>query len=590
MGKFAIKGFGGEVPRKDPRELPDNMAEQAVNVDLASGPLDGLRTPVRIIDLSAAASVVQRAYRIPNPTVGGQDTWLPLPSPFSSVVRSPLTNDTQSRVYWTNPNDGAYWNTFKRIFDGNVGLNRPYNLGMIYPDPTVGPTVAAVGGTVGVPLVARSYVYTYMDSFGQESAPSAPSPVKSGLPDAVWTVSGLPMALPANPIGKNYPALTGFWIYRTIVGVTSGANFYRVAFIPLPAGGPTYVDTTLDTSIVGNLTLISASWANPPAGLDGLTSMPGGMLVGFTGNTLHFCEPNRPHTWPAGYDASVAYPIVALAVWQQSLMVLTQGFPSSGTGSTPANFTLSTVQVPEPCIARGSVVVDLMGVYYASSNGLIMLNYFGMQNQTLVNFTRSDWNVDYKAGNVIACRHRAQYLALNTDGTGTGFILDYTEARMGAVKLSNLAQATCIWNDAYTGDTYICSSKAIYLWDNPGSAPLPWRWRSKQFFLAMPENFGACHVQLTEDVYNVAPNPLTLIPLSNNDPSLTLPPGINAQFRWWIGPAQHRVPFVHNMTKREEIFRLPSGIKDHTVQFEIVARVGVHSVEIATTMMELKSV
>jgi hypothetical protein len=38
------------------------------------------------------------------------------------------------------------------------------------------------------------------------------------------------------------------------------------------------------------------------------------------------------------------------------------------------------------------------------------------------------------------------------------------------------------------------------------------------------------------------------------------------------------------------IFRLPSGLKAFNWQFEIVARVPVHSVELASTMRELKTV
>src|SRR5262249_32128016 len=144
--------------------------------------------------------------------------------------------------------------------------------------------------------------------------------------------------------------------------------------------------------------------------------MTTGMLIGFTGATVHFCEPDRPHTWPAGYDQTLFYQIVGLAIWQTSLVILTKGYPSIGTGSNPNAFSFQQVQAPEPCISRASIVTDLAGVYYASSNGLIMLNYFGMQNQTLSTIARQQWLTDFGAETIIACRHRAQYLAVISGG------------------------------------------------------------------------------------------------------------------------------------------------------------------------------
>lgn len=593
MVSWAIKDFGGEIPRQAPRALPDNMAEAAWNVDLAGGPLDGLGAPTAVVDLSGVSGAVLRAYRVPGPNPGDDDAWLGLPSPHSSPVRSPLANDTLHRVYWTNPAglgaDGAFWSTYGRIKAGGTGGNAPYNLGSVLPNAaTVSLTVAVTGGTTGVPSIDRAYCYTYQSIYGEESAPSLPSAVVSGLPDGTWTVHGMPTSRPGSPGGKNYPVVQGVWLYRTVVGASTGGQFYRVAFFDYGATPPpsTYTDTQLDVVVVDNPALISASFANPPALLDGLAVMPGGMMVGFTANTVHFCEPDRPHAWPAGYDQSLHYEIVALRVWQSALMAMTTGFPSSGSGTSPANFSFSEIQVPEPCVSRGSAVVDLMGVYYASQNGLVMLNYYGMQNQTLSNLTTNIWRTDFNADAIIACRHRAQYLAIN--GTGVGFEIDYTDQRMGIVRLNTFTNATCIWNDIYTGDTYICADKVVYLWDAPGAPALTYRWRSKQFYLPSPDNIGACQVELAADVLDPAPlDPVVL--LTNNDTRLDLPAGVNAMFHFYAGNNLDLI-YSRPLVKMQDMFRLPSGRKDFLFQFEIVSRVPVHSVELASTMKELRRV
>lgn len=586
MVSWVVKDFGGMIPRRDPRLLPDTMAEVAVNVDLAGGPLSGLPQPELVIDLSTQATFpVRRAYRFPGPTPGDPDAWIPLPSEFSSVCPSPLANDTHHRVYWTNPpgqpDPGAFWATYEMLIAGTPA----YNMGFVVPDPALVLTVTPSGGTTTVPQITRSYTFTYIDIYNQESSPCTPSTPVDGAPDGTWMVTGIPTAPPDNPLGKNYPTLAHMRLYRTLTGAAGGAQFYDVVDIDFGGTG-TYVDTIPDTTIVNNNLLQSTSWAPPLDDLDGLTAMPGGMLIGFTKNTIHFCEPDFPNAWPAGYDQSLLYPIVGFAVWQQNLIVLTQGFPSQGSGTAPSQFAFSLIQAPEPCISRGSIVTDLAGVYYASQNGLIMLNYFGMQNQTLSNMTRTIWLRDFNAAHIVACRHRAQYLAIN--GTDTGFMIDYTEQRMGIVRVSPFVDVMSIWNDVHTGDAYMCADGRVYLWDSITTPPLVYLWRSKQFYLPAPASLGACQISLEPEVarYQNWPSPAP----DHVPPVVELPNGINALFRLFVGPDGAELVHEQWLTEPRMIFRLPSGRKAFCWQFEIVACVDVHSVELASTMRELKKV
>lgn len=593
MTAFVVKDFGGMIPKADPRALPDNMAEQAINCDLANGPLDGLPAPALVKDLSAVSGTVRKAYRFPGPVPGTDpDVWLPLPSEFSSVVRSPLANDTLHRIYWTNPPGagstlkGGFWNTYARIAAGNTGANAPYNLGFIAPDPSIALSLTtSVPGTLSI-IVGRSYLITYIDANGEESSPSLPSPVVDGPGEGIWTVHGLPLTPPANPTGKNYPAVASMRLYRTITSTSTGATFYQVA--DLAFGAATYVDTIADTVVVDNATLESTSWLPPPAELDGLTVMQGGMLVGFTGNTVHFSAVNRPNAWPAGYDQSLQYQIMGIGVWQQSLVVLTQGFPSTGQGTAPENFVFSQVQVPEPCIARGSIVTDMAGVYYASQNGLVRLSYAGMTNDTLSLLTKTIWLGDYHAASIVACRHRAQYLAIN--GTGVGFLIDYTEPRMGVMALNTFSDAVCVWNDVYTGDAYIIADKKVYLWDSVDTDALVYRWRSRQFYFPAPQSLGAVQISSATAIGENLPNEGDTPPLDNLDPSLVLPADANAIFRLFVGPEGLTPIYTKKLFRAREIFRLPSGRKVFNWQFEIVSRVPIHSVEIASTMKELTGV
>lgn len=578
MVAWTIQGMGGVNPRTDRRLVSDNAAVEAVNCDLSSGALDSLPSPEFTIDLSGTIPHIEKAYRFPcSPDEGDEICWLPLPSKYSSVCRSPLPNDTERRLYWTNPGDIApWWNTFDRIEGGMPA----YNLGIVLP--TAKPAVSVSGGTTTIPLVERSYTYTFINGYGEESPPAPSSDVIAGPDDGTWTIT-IPVNPPANPAGKNYPAPNLLRLYRTVTSASAGTQFYESGQVGFPTSG-TYVDTVIDNVIVNNPTLESSSWANPPDYLDGLVTMPGGFFIGFTGNTIHFTEPSRPHAWPPGYDLSVHYDIVALAVLQQYLFVMTTGYPSTGSGNAPSNFIIVQNQTPEPCIARGSVVIDTQAVYYASQNGLVQLTGYAMQIITLLMVDKNQWVTTYKADKIIACRHRAMFLAINE--TGAGFLIDYAEKRIGFIDLSTFNNAISVWNDEYTGDAYIMASDGkVYLWDSPTAPPLNYRWRSRQFFTPAPISLGACQVTLDEAIYDPAPVPTP--PLDNGDPTLSLPVGINAQFRLYAGPKRQLVT-TRNLTKQQEIFRIPKGFKAFEYEAEIVSRVRCPSIQLATTLAELK--
>jgi hypothetical protein len=601
---WEIKGFGGMVPLVDPRLLNDNMAEASVNCDLTSGQIHGLFAPVLVKDFSAIPGPVEKAYLFLGPIAedGTYDpVWLPLPHKFTSVVRSPLANDDTNRLYYTVPGEiTPFWTNYEMVKAGtpSYALGVPQIpgelVGGLYP---YAPLILEItGGTTTVPEISRAYLYTWVNSIGEESAPSPPSSVRDGPPDATWTVK-----IPAEAIAntdRNYPPITELVLYRTVTGTDTGTQYYEVKRWDLPLTGeviipelpvPVFIfsDTIPDTEIVGNLTLPSVGWENPPDYLDGLTSLPGGMLVGWTGNTVHFCEPDRPHTWPGVYDQSLHYNIVALAVWQQYLLCLTTGYPSTGSGNSPPNFIFSQSQVPEPCVSRGSVIVDLTAAYYASQNGLVQISGYGMNNITMQLVDKEKWQENYNAANIVACRHRSQYLAIIPGDKA--FLLDQSDPRVAFEDLTTFKGATSIWNDEYYGDTYICADKKIYRWDDTGQARLRYRWRSKRFFAPVPISLGAVQVTLGPEVEREHTGQFSPPPLDNGDPSLALPDGAWGVFRYYAGP-DFTLIMEHTLFKQQDIFRLPKGFRAFDHQIEIVSMASVYSVQLGTTMTELRGV
>ena len=572
MARFLVKGMGGMIPRLDPGALPDQMAERAEDCDFRSGNLDGLPVLQHVISLPGA----RKAFHFFNAD-HTDFVWLPLPSEFSSVVRSPLTNDDKRRLYWTNPGDLApHWTTWDNIKAGVP----PVDLGITHPPDTYQLAVTATGGTAPdvLPWVARSYCFTYVNEFGEESAPNLPSEIVEGASDGTWTIIGLPPGQsPATTSGYNYLPATKIRLYRTVTGLQTGASFYMAGEWGINDAPTPYIDVSRDLDIVNNLTLISSNWSNPPEGIDGLVGLPGGMLVGFTGSTIHFCEPFRPHAWVVAYDQSVLYDIVALTVWNQSLAILTSGYISAGTGNSPANYTINQTQVAEPCISRGSVVTGLSGVMYSSQNGLIVTNYFKAELATLDTMSKDMWLTSYHGTTIKAARHRAEYIAIHEEGA---FIFDMTDKQTGWILVNHLDNATSIWNDEEEGNTYVMIGGEVYLWDNATMNKNTFTWRSKQFYRPAPVSIGAVHVTSSRRV-----DDNTLPP----DPGGVLPDGVRVRFRIYAG-SDFTLVMERDIQKPTDIFRLPSGFRAFDWQVEIIGRVRVDSIELASTMKELQGV
>ena len=76
------------------------------------------------------------------------------------------------------------------------------------------------------------------------------------------------------------------------------------------------------------------------------------------------------------------YPIVGLTANGTSLNIVTEGSPFIATGVTPDTMTIGKITANEPCISRGSIVAAGEGMYYASPNGIQLLNTGGTQNTT----------------------------------------------------------------------------------------------------------------------------------------------------------------------------------------------------------------
>jgi hypothetical protein len=569
MGAVRVDDFKGMIPVMDPRLLPTGAAEEAVNVDLGGGPLFGFGLPAQVRTLDDPGAL--RVYRIPDDPDRieiGASTWMEFTDRYTDVLRSPVINDAYERYYWTSPTTGPMYNTKARIVAGDP----PFRLGV--PAPSSAPTVTIVDVGTGDVSETRSYVVTWVTAYGEEGPPSAPV-VHTAMNDDIWNI-GLTPPTTEEEEDRN---LTKANIYRTVTNASGGSSFYFVAQVDIDT--TTYPDALSSSEVSANTLLPSTDWVAPPVDLQGWVSMPNGMIAGFKGNTVYFCEPYRPHAWPAGYDTNVGYPIIGLGVFDQSLVVCTNSKPWLMTGINPAAITSSALEQVEPCVSRHSIRGVPGGVLYAGPRGLVLVSTKA-ENVTRAVISERQWRQEYEPDLITSVIHNSGYTAFRGGGDAkSGFVFDPSESPPKITRLHTPVAIDAAFTDEWTGSTLFISNGTLWVWDPlDATVMFPYRWRSKIFQMEYDQNIAAAKVFF--------------------DP-VTLPrAGITAwHSEGGLGIDKYGVISVYcdgllrgarDLTANGQVFKMPSGYKGQQWQFEVLARVRISSIQIASSTRELRDV
>ncbi len=622
-----LKDFAGLVPKLSDRALPPNGATVANNCQLYSGEVRGLREPLAVADLSAEIFTVKRAYRLNDGSTSIADTvgdWVAFDDPDVNFVRGALKNDSFDRYYAAGGTQQPVVNTASGWAAGGT----PFDLGV--PAPSTAPTVlppasASVDET-------RAYVYTFVNIWGEESAPSPASDPQTGDITGTWQLSALQTAY---PIAGNYQVLDKIRVYRTVTG-TASVDYRFVAELDPPVAS--YNDSISVDQVSLNESLESLGWGLPPAGLQGIVNMANGIMVGFVGRDIYFSEPYRPHSFPPEYVLSVESDIVGIGVYQSGAVVCTTSNPYVATGIGPESVILARLDDVEPCQNFRSIVNGIDGVMYASQNGWILVSQSGAFNLTRSLATRNEWRDSYFPQTAQCATDGSRILSFYN--LNQGWIFTPQEPLGYLVDLGGFTDVQSVQTDPFTGETYLVSQDVVFLWNPTNTTPLAYTWTSKVFELPEPVNMGAYRLQY-EDVisgedaspgfdftnYNASRftasnievtrttpdlttsplNTLNLYPLGGTRPETGVtdsPPVVQNRMPIGASPLVGDVQLVRDQigiriwadgTLRydrqitsNDIQRLPSGFKADKWQIELTTAQNVYSFKMAGTGKELK--
>lgn len=450
--KLIFDRWIGRMKRREASGLPPEHAQIADNVYIMNGDARPLERPAFVVNL--AKTGVKTIYRFGQTINSATQYWFHWTDDVD-VAKGQIANDTSERTFWTGDGVPRYTTAALGTTGGNLPANsRPLAL----PPPTVAPTLAPVAGTGAGNVFRRLYVYVFVDEFGSISAPSPIGQIDI-LPNQHVTLSGL-QAVPSNSVPivarRIYRADAGEYLFVTELDNTATTFLDDVSAEDL--GEP----------------IPSTTWSPPRDSLKGLANMPNGMMVGFDGYDVCFCVPYRPYAWPEeDYVYAMAYPVVAVVPFDQSVAVLTTGAPSVLTGIDPAGMSQENTKFLQPCVSKRGAVSTGGQVMYPSNDGICVLGAGTAIVATSALFSAEDWK-QFRPETITAVWHDDWYIGtyLDAGNQRRGFMFQPTAQAW--IDLPDFA-ATAFFRDTVTDKLYCCIGDQIHAWRDGAAWSMLWR-------------------------------------------------------------------------------------------------------------------
>lgn len=420
----------GIAPKIEPSLLPGNFAQVAESVKLSSGVLQPWFN-------TSEEEMLQHTGTIRTIHLYQDSYWLEWEADVN-VVLGQVSSDTTGRFYYTGHGIPKKSNQAEATTgSGPMPINF-YPMGL--PVPHDAPVASLGAGGSGDP---RNIVYSYIavSSWSEPGPPSEPSNIVAAMQGQTVNLSGMTMiwkageaytvddwVYPTADEGGTYvykcvqggtsdvaePTwgttvdgdttdggviwrcyennLAYKWIYRYNTGDAAG-SFQFVDSIDIDE--TTYADSKLDVELGSSLP--DVDYIGPPDGLMGLVAMTGGIMAGFSGKSVYFCEPYKPWAWPIEYEKAFPNAVVGIMAMGSTIAVITDGQPWLMTGTHPVSMT----QVPLPEVAAGvakrGIVSHETFVAFPGPDGWYVVNEGGCKLFSGEIWNNKQWEALYPA-------------------------------------------------------------------------------------------------------------------------------------------------------------------------------------------------
>lgn len=456
-----LSNFGGIVPRISAHELSRTNATVAHNALLRNGRLEAWR------EICPFAEVNQTALSF--------YIWGCCALAWDEIVDAAAFSPDWDRLYITGHDQEA-----EAVTKSCECKPTYYKLGV--PQPTT-PPVANGTENCSRASDARSYVYTYVNQWGEEGAPSPASNILTVDDGAVVTVSGI--AFPPDGYGIKYAniyrAATGF---RAVDGKSQKpmTEYFYVGTVEFPA--TTFTDSVLMAGL--SMPLTTHKYRMPPKGLSNICRPEGvARLAGTVKNRVYLSENFQPHNWPVKYELTLESTIIHMKALDQKLYVTTDTVPyiidvSSCDESKCTPVTDLGVALPDiSCGHSSSAIITPHGLIYSSPLGITLIDatgkWFILSRDY---FSERDWaqvkpdtaRFGYYEG-FLFCITDMVSLVLNIDGD------PYGDVKGG--ELVTISDTPVDMKTSSTGKLFLMTDGKIGVWDS-GDTYRPYDWISRE--------------------------------------------------------------------------------------------------------------
>lgn len=500
---------------------------------------------------------------------------------LTGTLPAPFVSGTAYTVLEAIPTaDGAY---AYRVGTGGQSVR--------FTEEGKGQCVVAYAGT----SQNRVYVYTVVNVFGDESAPSLPCAV------TVDRSCNLRIKNLLYTAQAGEAPIAGKRIYRLATGASGDSGYLYVDEI---AGTETtFVDNRLDEELAEALP--SLDWKVPGADLRHLTAMPGGVVAAHTEGSVRFSEPYMPYAWPEANSYDILGRVLTIAASQRTLFVLTESVVHSMTVDDPASVYTTTLDGFAPCLSPDGVVSSPLGVLFPSSDGLYLVSQ-GMtspQNVTDGLISDREWSLMNPAS-FLAIFFDTTYMAFFRRESGEYGTLMLDFGRNGQARMRLMDE----WGTAvqvvpggrrvfYAKPIGSTGRSAVYELFGNRDAPSIATWRSKAFVFPTAVNMGAAIVECDtvradggcEDIVfwggPVGEQMAGEVPFGEED-SDVYPGGqpVSAVLRVFADDTLR----ANLLVRPNRFMRLPQGYAARKWEFEITTLRAVRRIAIGTAIEELR--
>lgn len=249
---FRIPTFTGLLPRIDSRLLPESGSTVAQNVLLTAGIFEPIyaQAPVQTLTNAEQVHSVYRMYD------GDTAYWLAWTEDVD-VARAPIAGDTSFRVYLTSDEFEPRVTNLAMAIAGSPYPYSWYVLGVT--PPTTAPVYGSItGGTA--PTESRSYVYTFVTQWGEESSPSPAMTATTGNANGTWNINTLQVAP-----GNTYVSSVVAWAADVLTFTVPSTFGLRAGeYVTLSGLAPTTLNIAYKVTEVTSSTQFKAAFVGNP--------------------------------------------------------------------------------------------------------------------------------------------------------------------------------------------------------------------------------------------------------------------------------------------------------------------------------------